>query len=59
MASPAPEKQTNPPSMVMLSGIRKSFTDVEVVKGVDLNIGVGEFFLCLVHQDVARQHCYA
>ena len=47
MASPAPEKQTNQPSMVMLSGIRKSFTDVEVVKGVDLNIGVGEFFSLL------------
>ena len=47
MASPSPEQQTNAPSMVMLSGIRKSFADIEVVKGIDLNIGVGEFFSLL------------
>lgn len=47
MASPSPKKQTNVPSMVKLSGIRKSFTDVEVVKGVDLDIGTGEFFSLL------------
>ena len=33
--------------MVQLSSIRKSFDDLEVVKGVDLQIGAGEVFSLL------------
>ena len=41
-----PEQNDNE-LMVELRGIRKSFGDLEVVKGIDLNIAKGEFFSLL------------
>ncbi len=48
MASPAKAKSsTKNLPMVDLKDIRKSFGDLEVVKGLDLEIGSGEFFSLL------------
>ena len=48
MASPAKAKiSTKILPMVGLKDIRKSFGDLEVVKGLDLEIGSGEFFSLL------------
>lgn len=40
-------RQLDSEQMVELSGIRKSFGNLEVVKGIDLNIAKGEFFSLL------------
>ncbi len=40
-------EQNDTEQMVELRGIRKSFGDLEVVKGIDLNIAKGEFFSLL------------
>ncbi|MGB1919696.1 MAG: ATP-binding cassette domain-containing protein, partial [Candidatus Puniceispirillales bacterium] len=40
-------EQLKSDQMVGLSHIRKSFGDVEVVKGIDLSIAKGEFFSLL------------
>jgi spermidine/putrescine transport system ATP-binding protein len=48
MSSPSSASQNQQGSvMVQLSSIRKSFDELEVVKGVDLQIGAGEFFSLL------------
>ena len=43
---------------VKLRGVKKSFDEVEVIHGVDLEIKDQEFVVFVGPPDVASQHCY-